>query len=754
MHGVHGAKRRTMTDPKTAARTISDRLQKHRIRVKHVQALDLVAAGCGFQDRSKLAGLDRLPDIVSVNARLLASAAKLVARHEEGRRTVVEVATDVLVPRIGNATDGGPWVLAMEQTDRDDDVSTLFWNTEDGWVHFGTASVFPDTRGSLPTAGMTVRQVSTMRWMNVEHAAFRSAVDEALAEIDGDDPAPTTYPDIDGERPIDYDRIAAILATKRVFADPMGPLHIAVLDGAQRAALYLPEMQGDDDKSDALLREWTRDVELAFRGCSAPDEDHQRELLMEGDSAVSGIRSMLEPTDRLWAWLEVAGYPDMIDNRIDAEASGVIDGIRLVHGSIDMRIASKDLSDPESFFATDRAKPLIDAMVADSSFTRWESSRSLLPEDKTQAIVNDFLSYLRAARTDEERRFAKERALVENLSHADPEDEWYQTGSETWTPIQNAIDEAADEAGIDGYDSDEWRNAAGSAFERRMIDDDDSTPEGMISSFDKVEIMFWLVPPKASTDDLCTIAGPWPDAARVVIDDAFQFALAKLGWTITDWRNHVGSKESSELTGRRPPRGTGQGFPGAVDGSLDPLVSLEDLKMVIDNGCTQFFGLVLYAYVPLSDVLDIDLKRHMAFSRAHVALYNPYAGTFMSTEARPGPVVVMDGVDGRFEGLVGASPKDFCGMVMDGFDARLVDHAKDVACRNAREAIKTELPDMGLKLSYPGHSLYWKWTDDTRTALVTTIGVEGAGRRYSVMHVTATVSGTDVTGIVISDMPR
>lgn len=753
-----------MTDPKTAARTISDRLKQHRIRVKHVQALDLVAAGCGFQDRSKIAGLDRLPDIVSVNARLLASAAKLVVRHESGRRKVIEVTSDVLTggaitpadrdPSVGHASDEGPYVLAMENTNTAGEPATLFWNEEDGWVSHAGATVFTDTDGALPTAGMTQRQISTMRWMEVDHGAFRAAVDQALAEIDGDDPAPATYPAIDGERPLDYDRIAAIMAVGKAFVRPFGPLHIAVLDGAQRAALYLPALQGEDDASDAVLREWVRDVEHAFRGGISPEEDRQRELLMEGDAAVSGIRNLLEPNDRLWAWLEVAGYPDMIDNRIDAEASGVADGIRLVHGSIDMRITSRDLADPESFLASDEAKPLIDAMVADSCFTRWESSRSLLPEDKTQAIVNDFLSYLRAAKTDEERRFAKERALVENLSHADPEDEWHQTGIETWRPIQDAIDEAVEEAGIDGYDADEWRNAAASAFERRMIDDDDSTPEGMISSFDKVEIMFWLVAPKASTDDLCTIAGPWPDAKRVGITDEFQFALAKLGWTITDWRNHVGSKEPSELNGKRPPRGTGQGFPGAVDGSLDPLVSLDSLVEVIDNGCTQFFGLVLYAYVPLSDVLDIDLKRHMSFSKAHVALYNPYAGTFMSTEARPGPVVVMDGVDGRFEGLLGASPKDFCGMIMDGFDARLVDHAKDVACRNAREAVKAELPGMGLKLTYPGHALHWQWTDDSRTALVTTIGVDDAARRYSVKDVTVSVSGTDVTAVSIVDRVR
>lgn len=755
-----------MTDPKTAAGEVAERLAAKNIPIKRTQALSLIAAGIGT-NRHLLSKMSELPTITSVNAALLSSAASVIARHDLARRaTIVDTTGDVLlgrperdedtidagsIPLDARSRDEGPFVLVMEQCGETGNEASLFWNSENGWGHLSTATVTKDARGALPTAGMTVREVSSMRWMNVEDAALRAAVDEALAEIDAEDPTPMRYPDIEGERPIDYDRIAAMLSVRGVFARPVGPLEIAVRDGAQRASLYVSSLSDDPETAGGQVREWVGDVESAFRGAEIPSEDRQRGLLMEGDAAISGIVNRLEPNDRLWAWLEVAGYPDMIDNGIDPEASGVTDVVRLRHGDIDLWITASELGDPEAFLGSAKAKPIIDALVEDSYFTRWESSRSTLPEKTTQEIVTDFLGRLRTAKTDEERRFAKERTLVEHLSCNDPEDEWYQTGHSVWTGIEAELCGAVDAAGIDGYDTDEWTSAAASAFERRIVDDDDSTPQGMISSFDKVEIMFWLVHPKASTDDLCTIAGPWPDAARVEITDEFQFALAKLGWTVTDWRNHVGSKEPSQLSGTRPPRGTGQGASDAVDGSLDPLVSLEDLKVVIDNGCTQYFGLVLYAWVPLNDVLDIDLDRHVAFGKASVALYNPYAGTFMETSARPGTVVVKDGVDGRFEGLLGESPKDFCGMMMDGFDTHLTDHEKDVAKKAARRVLNEQMPGHGLRIRFPGHAIHWNWVDGTRTGLVADVGMDDATGAYSLRTVTAVFDPKGVPTITIEE---
>ena len=87
-----------MTDPKTAARAVASRLSQNDIAIKHVQALDLVAAGCGYQDRSKLADLAALPVLRKVNIKLLTSAATVLARHDDiRRRTIIDTTTDVLV---------------------------------------------------------------------------------------------------------------------------------------------------------------------------------------------------------------------------------------------------------------------------------------------------------------------------------------------------------------------------------------------------------------------------------------------------------------------------------------------------------------------------------------------------------------------------------------------------------------------------------------------------------------------------------
>jgi len=384
-----------MTDPKTAARAVATRLAESEISIKHVQALDLVAAGCGFQDRSKLKDLAELPVLKRVNRRLLESVATVLARHDLTRRTtIVDATSQVLVPtrmmdmrtvrsggdRIGqgfskgvipfmkvqmdaiaSVSQGGTYregyahfapvsdeavlkyvsdrpgisvflnqvhaetqyVIAATSDDQPSDPWTVFWNENDGWVSFDSATVYPDDSGDLPTAGMPAG--SAVRWMGINDAAFRAAVDAATLEMDNDDS--DVSDDAPGERMLDYDRIAAMIAMSKVFVRPMGPLEIAVRDGAQRASLYTASLSDDPETAGGQVREWVAEVEHAFRGGLAPDEDALRDLLARGDDAVVGIQHWLDADERLWAWMKVAEFPEILSNEIDAEGSGVTKGI-------------------------------------------------------------------------------------------------------------------------------------------------------------------------------------------------------------------------------------------------------------------------------------------------------------------------------------------------------------------------------------------------------------------------------------------
>jgi hypothetical protein len=385
-----------MTDPKTAARAVATRLAESEISIKHIQALDLVAAGCGFQDRSKLSDLAELPVLKRVNARLLASAATVLARHDLTRRsTIVEATTEVLVPRMFDmrtVRSGGErisqgfsngvipfmkvqmdaiasfsqganyreayahftpvsdeavlkyvsdrpgisvflnqmhaetqYVIAATCDDQPGDPWTVFWNDDDGWGAFDSATMYTDDSGDLPIVGMSTH--SAVRWMGVHDAAFRAAVDAATAEMDRDDPDMGFDPEVPGDRMLDYDRIAAMIALSKIFVRPMGPLEIAVRDGAQRASLYVASLSEDPDTVGGRAREWVDDVESAFKDGLVPDEDQLRGLLVEGDDAIGGIRHWLDANERLSAWLNVSAYPDAISNEIDAEGSGVTSGI-------------------------------------------------------------------------------------------------------------------------------------------------------------------------------------------------------------------------------------------------------------------------------------------------------------------------------------------------------------------------------------------------------------------------------------------
>jgi hypothetical protein len=380
-----------MTDPKTAARDVATRLASRDIPIKHVQALDLVAAACGYQDRSKLKDLSELPVLKRVNARLLASAATVLARHDLDRRaTIVETTTDVVVPRMfdmrtvrgqgdrigdkttdgsvaflkmdyeamksfsqgtvrrdghapyspiahekvaellsdrsgGGPSERGPWVIASNPDGQPSDLWTSFWSKGDLWGSFADATLYADRGTPLPKA--EDRSRATVRWMNVDEAAFRAAVDMAVQKIDREDPDTLSDPDVPGERALDYDVIAAMIDLANVFDRPMGPIEIAVRDGAQRASLYTSSLSEDPGTRGGQVVEWVRDVETALADGAVPSEDRLRELLMEGDAAIANIRNWLDTDDRLWAWINVAAYPDAIGSAIDAEGHDVTEGI-------------------------------------------------------------------------------------------------------------------------------------------------------------------------------------------------------------------------------------------------------------------------------------------------------------------------------------------------------------------------------------------------------------------------------------------
>jgi len=88
-----------MTNVSATARALATNLRAKSIPIKHVQALDLIAAGAGLANRHVLATLPDVPKIARINLALLTSAATVLARHDLGRRiTIVNETIAVLTP--------------------------------------------------------------------------------------------------------------------------------------------------------------------------------------------------------------------------------------------------------------------------------------------------------------------------------------------------------------------------------------------------------------------------------------------------------------------------------------------------------------------------------------------------------------------------------------------------------------------------------------------------------------------------------
>ncbi|QAY80326.1 hypothetical protein [Sphingosinicella sp. BN140058] len=88
-----------MTNTTTAARALAANLSARAIAIKHVQALDLLAAGAGLANRHVLAQQPSLPSIKRVNIALLSSTATVLARHDlQRRQIIIDETSAVLAP--------------------------------------------------------------------------------------------------------------------------------------------------------------------------------------------------------------------------------------------------------------------------------------------------------------------------------------------------------------------------------------------------------------------------------------------------------------------------------------------------------------------------------------------------------------------------------------------------------------------------------------------------------------------------------
>lgn len=202
---------------------------------------------------------------------------------------------------------------------------------------------------------------------------------------------------------------------------------------------------------------------------------------------------------------------------------------------------------------------------------------------------------------------------------------------------------------------DHWRERAALA--------DTSTPLDLFSSHDSCEILFALTRTTDCEDNLIRSHKPWPDPAELAVDGNLQFALSRIGYSLSRFRKLSGNRHKSAarlapLRTRRPPI---IGYPG--------------LASTIENACSAIFNFYLYAIVPLTDLIALDLAAPLTIAPCWLATMNPLHGTFHE-EPCAAPVTVRPG-DGHLLSAaeIAYSPDDICGLYRPHFHGRVFNAA-------------------------------------------------------------------------------
>lgn len=221
-----------------------------------------------------------------------------------------------------------------------------------------------------------------------------------------------------------------------------------------------------------------------------------------------------------------------------------------------------------------------------------------------------------------------------------------------------AIGEETEALGI-AFDEDAWREALESDLEERLIEEDKSSAADMLSSHDVAEIAFTFCGGfKYTEDSMVSARGNTSNFGEMCIDEALQVNLSGVGYSIADYRKMTGDRNEGDRLRR------------GLRKRRVPLLTPGQLASLIDNACTSWFSIGLYAMVPVRDLLDLDPTKPLTFSRATVCSYNSGPGTFHE-ETQVHDVTVVPR-HGRLHAITGYGPSEVCGgLSASRYEARL-----------------------------------------------------------------------------------
>lgn len=182
------------------------------------------------------------------------------------------------------------------------------------------------------------------------------------------------------------------------------------------------------------------------------------------------------------------------------------------------------------------------------------------------------------------------------------------------------------------------------------------------TSHDRAEVLFIFSAKEHAIDAALTSHKSWAEFSEMAVCEDLRHTLACLGYTVGEYRTASKNRHESAATVQlaRP----------AFKRPSPPLCAMDKIAEAIDNACTTSFVFCLYAIVPLNDLIDLDPNKPLTFSKAHIASYSPWAGTFHDSAIAEN--VTVTAAMGQLISPHGYySPDDICGLVQSYYHGRV-----------------------------------------------------------------------------------
>ena len=193
---------------------------------------------------------------------------------------------------------------------------------------------------------------------------------------------------------------------------------------------------------------------------------------------------------------------------------------------------------------------------------------------------------------------------------------------------------------------------------------DTSRARDALSSFDRCELLFVFQRPEQDyLDGAIESYKPWPDWRELCVTSDLAHSLACLGYSVSQYRKASANRHVSQ-----PDRGQSRLTALRPDRKVAPICSMDAIAEMVDNSCSTYFIFCAYAIVPVVQLLDLDPAQPVTFSKAAIATWNPWSGTFH--DAAKAHNLTVKPAMGKFVSPARFySPDDICGFVQRYYEA-------------------------------------------------------------------------------------